>query len=87
MATRLTAWVSSMNAAPARPNTSPATAIRAKKFESRDPYGIPVIAMNDAMERQVQIGLGPLHTQFDSKPCVAYTSVYVDSQVARWNCA
>jgi len=60
-------------------------AIRAKKFESRDPYGIPVIAMNDAMERQVQIGLGPLHTQFDSKPCIAYTSVYVDSQVARWD--
>ena len=60
-------------------------AIRAKKFESKDPYGIPVIAMKDTMERQVQIGLGPLHTQFDSKPCVAYTSVYVDSQVARWD--
>ncbi len=60
-------------------------AIRAKKFESKDPYGVPVIAMADAMERQVQIGLGPLHTQFDSKPCIAYTSVYVDSQVAKWN--
>ncbi len=41
--------------------------------------------MADATERQVQIGLGPLHTQFDSKPCIAYTSVYVDSQVAKWN--
>jgi nitrous-oxide reductase len=60
-------------------------AIKARKFESKDPYGIPVIAMADAMERQVQIGLGPLHTQFDSKPCIAYTSVYVDSQVAKWN--
>ena len=60
-------------------------AIRAKKFESKDPYGVPVIATADAMERQVQIGLGPLHTQFDSKPCIAYTSVYVDSQVAKWN--
>ncbi|MFO1400644.1 MAG: Sec-dependent nitrous-oxide reductase [Steroidobacteraceae bacterium] len=60
-------------------------AIKAKKFESKDPYGIPVIAMADAMEKQVQIGLGPLHTQFDSKPCIAYTSVYVDSQVAKWN--
>jgi nitrous-oxide reductase len=60
-------------------------AIKAGKFESKDPYGIPVIAMADAMERQVQIGLGPLHTQFDSKPCIAYTSVYVDSQVAKWN--
>jgi nitrous-oxide reductase len=60
-------------------------AIKARKFESKDPYGIPVIAMADATERQVQIGLGPLHTQFDSKPCIAYTSVYVDSQVAKWN--
>ncbi|MDD5249785.1 MAG: Sec-dependent nitrous-oxide reductase [Rhodocyclaceae bacterium] len=60
-------------------------AIKAGKFESKDPYGIPVIAMADAMDRQVQLGLGPLHTQFDSKPCIAYTSLYVDSQVAKWN--
>jgi nitrous-oxide reductase len=26
-----------------------------------------------------------LHTQFDSKPCVAYTSLYVDSMVAKWD--
>ncbi|MFO1376841.1 MAG: Sec-dependent nitrous-oxide reductase [Steroidobacteraceae bacterium] len=60
-------------------------AINAGKFESKDPYGIPVISPAVATERQVQIGLGPLHTQFDSKPCIAYTSVYVDSQVAKWN--
>lgn len=60
-------------------------AIKAGKFEGKDPYGIPVIAMQDALERQVQLGLGPLHTQYDSKPCVAYTSLYVDSQVAKWN--
>jgi nitrous-oxide reductase len=60
-------------------------AIKAGKFESKDPYGIPVIAMQDALHKQVQLGLGPLHTQYDSKPCVAYTSLYVDSQVAKWN--
>jgi nitrous-oxide reductase len=60
-------------------------AIKAGKFESKDPYGIPVIGMKDALERQVQLGLGPLHTQFDSTKCYAYTSLYVDSQVARWN--
>ncbi|MDP2852208.1 MAG: Sec-dependent nitrous-oxide reductase, partial [Gallionella sp.] len=60
-------------------------AIKAGKFESKDPYGIPVIAMQDALHKQVQLGLGPLHTQYDSKTCVAYTSLYVDSQVAKWN--
>ncbi|HYG91517.1 MAG TPA: cupredoxin domain-containing protein, partial [Azospirillum sp.] len=31
------------------------------------------------------LGLGPLHTQYDSKPCIAYTSLYVDSQVAKYD--
>ncbi len=60
-------------------------AIKAGKFEGKDPYGIPVIAMQDALHKQVQLGLGPLHTQYDSKKCVAYTSLYVDSQVAKWD--
>ena len=60
-------------------------AIKAGKFESKDPYGIPVIAMKDVLHTQVALGLGPLHTQYDSKPCIAYTSLYVDSQVAKWN--
>lgn len=59
--------------------------IKAGKFESKDPYGIPVLSMKDTLHTQVQLGLGPLHTQYDSKPCVAYTSLYVDSQVAKWN--
>ena len=60
-------------------------AIKAGKFESKDPYGIPVIGMKDALHTQVQLGLGPLHTQYDSKPCIAYTSLYVDSQVVKWD--
>ncbi len=60
-------------------------AIKAGKFESRDPYGIPVIGLKDVLHTQVALGLGPLHTQFDSKPCTAYTSLYVDSQVAKWD--
>ncbi|MBZ0095923.1 MAG: Sec-dependent nitrous-oxide reductase [Sulfuricella sp.] len=60
-------------------------AIKAGKFEGKDPYGIPVIAMQDALHKQVQLGLGPLHTQYDAKKCVAYTSLYVDSQVAKWD--
>lgn len=60
-------------------------AIQAGRFESKDPYGIPVIGMKDALHTQVQLGLGPLHTQYDSRPCVAYTSMYVDSQIAKWD--
>ena len=60
-------------------------AIAEGKFEGKDPYGIPIIAMQDALHQQVELGLGPLHTQYDSKECVAYTSLYVDSMVARWN--
>jgi nitrous-oxide reductase len=60
-------------------------AIEEGKFESEDPYGVPIIAMQDVIHTQVNLGLGPLHTQFDSKPCVAYTSLYVDSQVAKYD--
>ncbi len=60
-------------------------AIDGKKFEGKDDYGIPIIAMKDALSKQVQVGLGPLHTQYDSKECVVYTSIYVDSMVTKWN--
>jgi nitrous-oxide reductase len=60
-------------------------AIADKKFEDKDPYGIPIISMKDALHTQVEVGLGPLHTQYDAKPCEAFTSLYVDSMVARWN--
>ncbi|MCP3687200.1 MAG: cytochrome C, partial [Gammaproteobacteria bacterium] len=56
-----------------------------KKFEGTDDYGLPIIAMKDALARQVQVGLGPLHTQYDSKECVVYTSIYVDSMVTKWD--
>lgn len=60
-------------------------AISAKKFEGTDPYGIPIVSMKDSLQTQVELGLGPLHTQYDSVPCIGYTSLYVDSQVAKWN--
>lgn len=60
-------------------------AVDAKKFEGKDAYGIPIISMQDSLHTQVELGLGPLHTQFDSKQCVAYTSLYVDSMIARWD--
>ncbi len=60
-------------------------AIKSGKIEGKDPYGLPILSLQDTVHKQVELGLGPLHTQYDSKKCVAYTSLYVDSQVAKWN--
>jgi len=60
-------------------------AIANNQFEGKDPYGIPIIALKDALHTQVQVGLGPLHTQYDAKKCVVYTSIYVDSMVTKWD--
>jgi nitrous-oxide reductase len=61
------------------------TAIDKNNFEGYDDYGIPIIALETALERSVNVGLGPLHTQFDSKDGVCYTSIYVDSKITKWN--
>jgi len=60
-------------------------AMDAKDWADKDPYGIPILDMKKVLHAQVPLGLGPLHTQFDAVDGVAYTSLYVDSMVARWN--
>ncbi|WP_456388063.1 Sec-dependent nitrous-oxide reductase [Profundibacter sp.] len=60
-------------------------AIDAKDFIDVDPYGLPIISMEKALHVQVPLGLGPLHNQYDSKECVIYTSLYVDSQIVKWD--
>ncbi len=56
----------------------------AKKFEGTDPYGIPILPFKEAIRGQAEIGLGPLHTQFDGKGN-AYTSLFIESKVAKWS--
>lgn len=58
--------------------------IAEKKFESKDPYGLGIMAFKEAIAGQVEIGLGPLHTVFDDKGN-AYTSVFIESVVAKWS--
>ncbi len=58
--------------------------IEAKKYETKDPYGIPVLSFKDSIRGQVELGLGPLHTQFDDKGN-AYTSLFLETVVAKWS--
>jgi nitrous-oxide reductase len=60
-------------------------AIKAGKFETKDPYGIPVISMKDTLHKQVSAGSGAFAHAVRQQACIAYTSLYVDSQVAKWD--
>ena len=59
-------------------------AIENKEFDG-DKYGIPVIKF-DAVNYGVldQPGLGPLHTEFDTRGN-AYTTFFISSEVVKWN--
>ncbi len=59
-------------------------AIADANFSGTDVYGIPIIDFDAAMEAQVELGLGPLHTQFADNN-TAFTSLFIETAVAKWS--
>lgn len=59
--------------------------IKNKEYSGKDPYGIPILDMKKSLHGQVELGLGPLHNQYSPVDGEVYTSLYVDSQVVKWN--
>ncbi len=60
--------------------------IDAKKYTSKDPYGVPVLSFEETIRGQAELGLGPLHTVYDDKG-FAYTSLFLETVVAKWSLA
>src|SRR5688500_2354238 len=58
-------------------------AIETKNYEGKDRYGIPILKFDAVVAGKVELGAGPLHTQYDNKG-YAYTSLYLESAVAKW---
>jgi nitrous-oxide reductase len=58
--------------------------IDAGTYATKDPYGVPVLSLKDSLQGQVDVGLGPLHSQFDNKGNV-YTSLFLESAVVKWS--
>jgi nitrous-oxide reductase len=59
-------------------------AIQSGEFASTDPYGVPILDFNSVIEGQLEVGLGPLHTQYDNQGN-AYTSIFLETQVTKWS--
>ncbi len=59
-------------------------AIAEKNFEGTDAYGIPIIRYKSIVAGQVELGAGPLHTQYDDKG-YAYTSLFLENAVVKWS--
>jgi nitrous-oxide reductase len=54
------------------------------QFATKDVYGVNVLDFKSVIRGQVEVGLGPLHTQYDGDGN-AYTSLFLETAVAKWS--
>lgn len=59
-------------------------AIENEDFEGTDDFGVPILNYDSVLAAQVEVGAGPLHTQFDSQGH-GYTSLFLANGVAKWS--
>ncbi len=59
-------------------------AIADENFSGEDPFGVPILDFNSIVDGQLEVGLGPLHTQYDDQGN-AYTSIFLDTRVTKWS--
>lgn len=58
-------------------------AIEDQRFEGEDEYGIPILRFEDVRAAQVEVGLGPLHNEFDDKGH-GYVSCFISNEVVKY---
>ena len=58
-------------------------AAEAGDIEGKDPFGIPILNFDSVVAGQVEVGAGPLHTQFDSQGH-GYTSLFLANAIAKF---
>jgi nitrous-oxide reductase len=59
-------------------------AIAAGNFEGNDQFGVPILDYDSVVAGRVEVGLGPLHTQYDGKGN-GYISLFLDSAIAKFS--